>query len=104
MCEVPRGRCRADFDLGDNRSVDNGSYWQNVGADYAENWDYSNCDSFGEYAGTFIFDSVLGTALDTVQVVGNAGLDAVNGVVEGVDWLFEGATDVVGTIGDWIFG
>lgn len=92
------------FDLGDDRSVQNGSYWQNVGQDYAENWDYSNCDSLGEYVGTFVCDSVVGSVLDTVQLVGNAGVDVVNGAVEVVDVVVEGATDFVGWLGDLIFG
>lgn len=91
------------FDLGDSRSVDNGSYWQNVGADYAENWDYSSCDGVGEYVGKFVCESLVGSVLDTVQLAGNAVVDVANGAVEVVDVVVEGATDFVGWLGNWIF-
>lgn len=92
------------FDLGDSRSVDNGSYWDNVGADFAENWDYSSCDGVGEYVGKFVCESLVGSVLDTVQLAGNAVVDVGNSLLEGADIIVEGATDILGTIGNWIFG
>ena len=67
----------------------NNSYWQNIGSDYAENYDFSNANSAFDY----VWEGVGGTVetvVDAAQTVGNAAFDGVNWVLDGAQWILNG--------------
>ena len=91
------------FDLGTGRGGGTSAdYWDHIGEDYAENWDYSKADNFWEGVGI--------TFTGTVRTVLDAGQTVVNAADTAVDWVCDRASDVIdwcgdacSTIADWLF-
>ena len=90
------------FDAGDGRAATEG-YWNTIGEDYAENWDFSTVDNFAEGAGVVITGTVR-TVVDAGQTVVNAAADAVNAVGDGISWVGDKITDGLSWLGGKIFG
>ena len=90
------------FDAGNTRAV-NGSYWDSIGEDYAENWDFSTVDNFAEGAGVVLTGTVR-TVVDAGQTVVNAATTAVNAVGDGVSWVGDKIHDGLSWLGGKIFG
>ena len=90
------------FDAGDGRAATEG-YWNTIGEDYAENWDFSTVDNFAEGAGVVITGTVR-TVVDAGQTVVNAACDAVNAVGDAASWVGDKITDGLSWLGSKIFG
>ena len=90
------------FDAGDGRAATEG-YWNTIGEDYAENWDFSTVDNFAEGAGVVITGTVR-TVVDAGQTVVNAVCDAGNAVGDAVSWVGDKITDGLSWLGGKIFG
>ena len=90
------------FDAGDGRAATEG-YWNIIGEDYAENWDFSTVDNFAEGAGVVITGTVR-TVVDAGQIVVNAACDAVNAVGDAASWVGDKITDGLSWLGSKIFG
>lgn len=91
------------FDAGDSRSVGNGDYWDNIGKDYAENFDFSSCDNFAEGLGVAVC-ALPRTIVDAGQTVVNIGADAVEVVGDAASWVKDKVGDGISSIGNFIFG
>ena len=90
------------FDAGDTRAV-NGSYWDTIGQDYAENWDFSSVDNFGEGVGVALTGTVR-TVVDVGQTAVNAVCDVGNAIGDGISWVGDKITDGLSWLGGKIFG
>ncbi len=90
------------FDAGDGRAATEG-YWNTIGQDYAENWDFSTVDNFAEGAGVVLTGTVR-TVVDAGQTVVNAVSDGVNAVGDGISWVGDKITDGLSWLGGKIFG
>ena len=67
------------------------NYWNNLGDDFSENFDYSNCDG--------LWDGAVETVTGVGETLWDAGEVAVNGVVDAAQWLGDRGQDLI----DWIF-
>ena len=90
------------FDAGDGRAATEG-YWNTIGQDYAENWDFSTVDNFAEGAGVVLTGTVR-TVVDAGQTVVNAVADGVNAVGDGISWVGDKINDGLSWLGGKIFG
>ena len=91
------------FDLGTGRGAGTSDdYWDHIGEDYAENWDYSNVDGFWEGAGVTV-GGVVRTVVDAGQTVVNAADTAIDWVCDRGSDILDGIGDVGSTLIDWIF-
>ncbi len=64
----------------------NSGYWSHLGDNFADDWDYSECDGIMDYV-TATGEGVVGTIWDAVGVVGHGILDTVQGGLECVEWV-----------------
>ena len=91
------------FDLGTGRGAGTSEdYWDHIGEDYAENWDYSNVDGFWEGAGVTV-GGVVRTVADAGQTVVNAADTAIDWVCDRGSDILDGIGDAGSTLIDWIF-
>lgn len=65
------------------------SYWQNIGNDYAENFDFSGATGLITGAGAIV-EGTSRTVVDAAQTVGNVVCDGVNDALEAVEWFLWG--------------
>lgn len=70
------------------------AYWNNLGSDFTENWDYSNADSAWDYVWE-TGSGVVETVWDGVMVPVNGIVDTAQGAVECVEWAWNGLLDLV---------
>ena len=90
------------FDLGNDRAV-NGNYWDTVGEDFGENWDFSTVDNFGEGVGVALTGTVR-SVVDAGQLVVNGLADGANAVGDGISWVGDKVNDGLNWLGGLIFG
>lgn len=72
----------------------NNAYWNNLGEDFTENWDYSNADSAWDYVWE-TGSGVVETVWDGVMVPVNGIVDTAQGAVECVEWAWNGLLDLI---------
>lgn len=65
------------------------SYWQNIGEDYSNNFNFGENASIIDYIGKGAI-GVVATGVDAVQTVGNVAFDGTNDILEGAQWLLNG--------------
>ena len=90
------------FDLGNDRAV-NGNYWDTVGEDFGENWNFSTVDNFGEGVGVALTGTVR-SVVDAGQLVVNGLADGANAVGDGISWVGDKVNDGLSWLGGLIFG
>ena len=74
---------------GFNEWFGSNSYWQNIGADYADNYHFENANSAWDY----VWEAVGGTVetvVDAAQTVGNVAFDGANDILEGAQFILNG--------------
>ena len=74
-----------------------------IGEDYAENWDFSSVDNFGEGVGVALTGTVR-TVVDVGQTAVNAVCDVGNAIGDGISWVGDKITDGLSWLGGKIFG
>ena len=65
------------------------SYWGEVGEDFSNNYDFSNCDNLLDYVGEGVGGTIK-SASSIVGVTGNAVFDGTNTLLDGAQYLLFG--------------